>query len=168
MLGRYDNFPKSVHNISDFLTPSKLKKLQTAIVEALYKLNSQTFALEEVTTPSTPECNVTFEFGVAEDSDFNYLNPEERDKLLKTIQKRPFSILDYFCLVRYCKRKMDKKTTLKSDYYMLRFLFEKEFVQLQIYHEKGLMYTTPKDLPEFLINKINAESNRKLLKPYET
>jgi hypothetical protein len=165
MLGLYDNFPKSVHNISDFSTPSKLKKLQTAIVEALFKLNSQTFALEEVTTPSTPECRVTFEFGVAEDRDFNYLNSEEKDKLLKVIQKKPFSILDYFCILRYCKTKMDKKTTLKSDYYMLRFLFEKEFVQLQIYHEKGLMYATPKDLPEFLVDRINAESARKLLKP---
>jgi hypothetical protein len=165
MLGLYDNFPKSVHNISDFSTPSKVKRLQTAIVETFYKLNSQTFALEEVTTPSTPECHVTFEFGVAEDRDFNYLNAEEKDKLLRIIQKRPLSILDYLCILRYYKTKMDKKTTLKSDYYMLRFLFEKEFVQLQTYHEKGLMYATPKDLPEFLVERINLESTRKLLKP---
>jgi hypothetical protein len=118
-----------------------------------------------VTTPSTPECHVTFEFGIAEDNDFNYLNTEEKDKLLKTIQKKPFSTLDYFCIVRYYKVKMEKKTTLKSDYYMLRFLFEKELVQVQIFHEKGLMYTTPKDLPEFLAGRINAESTKKLLKP---
>jgi hypothetical protein len=165
MLGFYDNFPKSVHNLFDFSTPSTLKKLQTAMVEAFYKLNSQTFALEEVTTPSTPECHVTFEFGIAEDNDFNYLNTEEKDKLLKTIQKKPFSILDYFCIIRYYKMKIEKKTTLKSDYYMLRFLFEKEFVQIQIFHEKGLMYATPKDLPEFLAGRINAESAKKLLKP---
>jgi hypothetical protein len=48
---------------------------------------------------------------------------------------------------------------------MLRFLFEKEFVQIQIFHEKGLMYATPKDLPEFLAGRINAESAKKLLKP---
>jgi hypothetical protein len=165
MLGFYDNFPKSVHNIFDFSTLSTLKKLQTTMVETLYKLNNQTFALEEVTTPSTPECRVTFEFGIADDKDFNYLNTEEKDKLLKTIQKRPFSILDYFCIVRYYTMKMEKKTTLKSDHYMLRFLFEKEFVQIQIFHEKGLMYTTPKDLPEFLAGRINAESTKKLLKP---
>jgi hypothetical protein len=164
MLGFYNNFPKSVHNISDFSTLSTLKRLQTAMVEAFFKLNSENFALEEVTTPSTPECHVTFEFGVAEDKDFNFLNTEEKDRLLKTIQKKPFSILDYFCIVRYYKMKMEKKTTLKSDYYMLRFLFEKEFVQIQIFHEKGLMYATPKDLPEFLAERINSESTKKLLK----
>jgi hypothetical protein len=165
MLGFYGNFPRSVHNISDFSTSSTLKKLQTAIVEAFCKLNSETLALEEVAIPSIPQCSVKFEFGIAEDKDFNYLNSEEKDKLLKAIQKKPFSILDYFCIVRYYKMKMEKKTTLKSDYYMLRFLFEKEFVQIQIFHEKGLMYTTPKDLPEFLAGRINTESTKKLLKP---
>jgi hypothetical protein len=165
MLGFYDNFPKSVHNISDFSTPSTTKRLQTAIIEAFHKLNSKSFTLEEVTTPSTPECHVTFEFGIAEDKDFNYLDVEEKDKLLKIIQKRPFSTLDCLCIVRYHKVKTEKKTTLKSDYYILRFLFEKELVQLRVFHEKGLMYATPKDLPEFLTGKINAESTKKLLKP---
>jgi hypothetical protein len=165
MLGFYDNFPRSVHNISDFSTSSTLKKLQTAIVEAFCKLNSETLALEEVATPSIPQCSVKFEFGIAEDKGFNYLDTEEKDKLLETIRKRPFSILDYFCIIRYSKVKMEKKTTLKSDYYMLRFLFENELAQIQIFHEKGLMYTSPKDLPDFLARRINAESPKKLLKP---
>jgi hypothetical protein len=164
MLGFYDNFPKSVHNISDFSTSSTPKRLQTAIVETLCRLNSEILALEEVATPSIPKCTVKFELGVAEDKDFSYLDTEEKDKLLETIRKKPFAILDYFCIIRYHKAKMEKKTTLKSDYYMLRFLFENELVQIQIFHEKGLMYTSPKDLPEFLAKRINQESPRKLLK----
>jgi len=165
MLGFYDNFPKSVHNIFDFSTSSTIKRLQTAIVEAFCRLNSATLTLEEVATPSIPQCSVKFEFGIAEDKDFNYLDAEEKGKLLEMIRKKPFSILDCLCIVRYYKMKAEKKTTLKSDYYMLRFLFENQLVQIQIFHEKGIMYATPKDLPEFLAGRINAESNKKLLKP---
>ena len=165
MLGKYTNFPKSVHNISDFSTSSTLKRLQTAIVEALWRLNRETLALEEVATPSIPKCTVKFELGMAEDEEFTYLDSEEKDRLLETIKKKPFPILDYFCIIRYHKARIEKKTTLKSDYYMLRFLFENELVQIQIFHEKGLMYTSPKDLPEFLAKRINEEFPRKLLKP---
>jgi hypothetical protein len=165
MLGFCNNFPKSVHNTSDFSTSSTPKRLQTAIIEAFCRLNNEALALEEVATPSIPQCIVKFEFGIAEDKDFNYLDTEEKDKLLEMIRKKPFSILDYFCIIRYHKLKTHKKTTLKSDYYMLRFLFENELVQIQIFHEKGLMYTSPKDLPGFLARRINAESSKKLLKP---
>jgi hypothetical protein len=164
MLGVYNNYPKAVHNIADFALSISNKRLQTALVQTFYKLNNETLTLEEVATPSIPRCAVTFEFGVAEDTDFSYLDIEERDRLLKTIKKKPLPLIDFLCIIRYCKMQTEKKTTLKSDCYMLRFQFDKEATQMQIFHEKGLMYVSPKDLPEFTIRRINSEFPKKALK----
>jgi hypothetical protein len=164
MLGVYNNFPKAVHNIADFAFSISNKRLQSALVETFYKLNNETLTLEEVATPSIPQCTVTFEFGVAEDTDFNYLDKEEKDKLLKSIRKKPFALIDFLSIVRYRKVKAEKKTPLKSDCYMFRFQFDREAAQMQIFHEKGLMYVSPKDLPEFTIKRINSEFSKKVLK----
>lgn len=164
MLGVYNNFPKAVHNIVDFASSVSNKRLQSALVQAFYKLNSETLTLEEVAAPSIPQCTAMFEFGIAEDTDFNYLDSEEKDKLLKAMEKKPFALIDFFCIMRYRKMQAEKKTPLKSDYYMLRFQFDKELTQMQIFHEKGLMYVSPKDLPEFTIKRINSEFSKKVLK----
>jgi hypothetical protein len=47
---------------------------------------------------------------------------------------------------------------------MLRFLFSKKLAQMQIFHEKGLMHVSPKDLPQFITSIINAEFAKKALK----
>jgi hypothetical protein len=167
MLGIYDNFPNVVHNIADFSTTISNKRLQVALVEALYKLNNQTLTLEEAATPSIPECRVSFEFGIAEGCEFTYIDDEERQKIQKTIEKKPFLTLDFLCLIGYHKLKDMKKTTLKSDHYIVRFIFYQTLLQMQIFHEKGLMYVSPKDLPEFFARRISAESSKKALKLQE-
>ena len=167
MLGVYDNFPNAVHNITDFSTTIPSKRLQIALVEALYKLNNQTLTLEEAATPSIPECRVNFEFGIAEGCEFSYIDGEERQKIRKTIEKKPFLTLDFLCFILYHKLKDTKKTTLKSDRYIVRFIFYQSLLQMQIFHEKGLMYVSPKDLPEFFAKKISAESSKRALKLQE-
>jgi len=164
MLGLYTNFPKSVHNIADFAFSISNKRVQSALIETLFRLNNETLTLEEVATPSIPQCTVTFEFGVAEDTDFNYLDKEEKDRLLRTIRKKPFSTIDLLGIVCYRTVKAEKKTPLKSDYYMLRFQFVRGVARMQIFHEKGLMYVSPKDLPEFTAERINSEFSKKVLK----
>lgn len=167
MLGIYDNFPNGVHNIADFSTTIPNKRLQVALVEALYKLNNQTLTLEEAATPSIPECRVNFEFGIAEDCEFTYIDDEERQKIQKTIERKPFLTLDFLCFIGYHKLENTKKTTLKSDHYIVRFIFYQTLLQMQIFHEKGLMYVSPKDLPEFFARRISAESTKKALKLQE-
>jgi len=164
MLGVYDNFPNGVHNIADFSTTIPNKRLQDALVNALYKLNNETLTLEEAATPSIPECRVNFEFGIAEGCEFTYIDDEEKQKIQKIIERKPFFILDFLCIISYHKLKNMKKTTLKSDRYIVRFTFYQTLLQIQIFHEKGLMYVSPKDLPEFLARRISAESSKKALK----
>jgi len=168
MLGVYSNFPKAIHNIVDFSSSVSNKRLQTALVEAFFKLNNETLTLEDVVAHSIPQYTATFEFGVAENTDFNYLDNQEKDRLFKAMGKKPFSTLDFLCIVRYQKAKPERKAPLKSDHYILRFRFEPKMLQMQIFHEKGLMYVSQKDLPEFTTNRINAEFTKKVLKPLET
>jgi len=167
MLGFYNNFPKSVHKILRFVTLVLEKSLQKALVEAFYKLNKDTFSLEEVATPSVPQCKVIFEFGVAENDDFNYLDDEERDRLLKAIRKKPFSTMDFVCVIRYYRLRNGTRTPLRFDYYMLRFAFRRKTGRMRVFHEKGLMYVSPKDLPWFIVDKINAQFSRRVLKARE-
>jgi hypothetical protein len=167
MLGFYNNFPRSVHKILRFDTSISEKTLQKALVETFYKLNSGTFSLEEVATPSIPQCTVIFEFGVAEGDDFNYLDEEERSRLLKVIGKKPFSTMDFLCVIRYYKLRNGTKTPLKFDYYMVRFSFNKKTAQMRVFHEKGLMYVSHKDLPYFIADKINAQFCRRVLRAQE-
>lgn len=167
MLGFYNNFPRSVHKIVPFVTSISEKTLQKALIETFCKLNNGTFSLEEVATPSIPQCTVIFEFGVAEGDDFNYLDEEERSRLLKVIGKKPFSTMDFLCVIRYYKLRNGIKTPLKFDYYMLRFSFNKKTAQMRVFHEKGLMYVSHKDLPYFIADKINAQFCRRVLRAQE-
>jgi hypothetical protein len=167
MLGLYNNFPRSVHKVVGFATSISERTLQTALVEAFHKLNKGTFSLEEVAIPSVPQCTLIFEFGVAEGDDFNYLDDEERDRLLKAIRKKPFSTMDFLCVIRYYKVRNETRTPLRFDYYMFRFIFRKKIGRMRVFHEKGLMYVSPKDLPWFIVDKINAQFSRKMLKARE-
>ncbi len=167
MLGVYDNFPNFVHTMADFSTTIPNKRLQDALVDALYKLNNETLTLEEAATPSIPECRVNFEFGIAEGCEFTYIDDEEKQRIQKIVERKPFFTLDFLCIIRYHKLKNTKKTTLKSDRYIVRFMFYQTMLQIQIFHEKGLMYVSPKDLPEFFARRISAESSKKALKLQE-
>jgi hypothetical protein len=165
MLGFYPNFPKDIHNRTTYTTSTSQKRLQQALIETLHKLNSQTLSLEDVTAPSTPNCKVAFEFGVAQDNNFNYLDSQEKTQLLKTIRTKPPKILDFLCAIRYHRIQQERETPLRFDYYMLRFIFDMNYLEMQVYHERGPMHISHKDLPEYLIDKINENFTKKALKP---
>jgi hypothetical protein len=133
----------------------------------LYKTNIETCNLEDVADPSVPQCTVILEFGIAEANNFNYLNNEETNRALKAIRKKPFQIMDFFCALRYYKMQNEKKTALKFDYYMIRFSFAKDSTEMQIFHDKGPRYVSPDDITEFVVNKINENFSKKILKAFK-
>jgi len=71
-------------------------------------------------------------------------------------------IMDFFCAIRYYKG--EKKSALKFDYYLLRTIYNKGILEIQVFHKKGLRYLSPEDLTLFIINKTNETSSRKILK----
>jgi hypothetical protein len=168
MLGLYENFPKNVHNIAHFKASASKKRLQRALTQMLFKLNNETFSLEDVTHPSVPQCVVNFEFGIAEANNFDYLDNEEINRVLKIIRKKPLQFMDFFCAIRYYKTQNKKKTPLKFDYYMLRFIFNKKSTEIQVFHERGPRHVSPEEITNFVVNKINEKFSRKILKAFAT
>jgi hypothetical protein len=167
MLGFYANFPRNIHRAETFSALSSYKKLQQALVETLYGLNSENLDLEEVTTPSVPNCKIVVEIGVAEDNGFNYLDTEEKERMLSALKKRPFQVMDFLCVFRYHRMQLERKTRMRFDYYMLRFVFGANHMEIRVFHERGLMYTSPDDIARLVVNKINAAFSKRVLRHFE-
>jgi hypothetical protein len=168
MLGAYENFPKNIHKTAHFTTSTTNKKLQQTLIQALKETNTKTFNLENIAAPSITQCQVIFEFGIAETNNFNYLDKDEANRIIKSIQKKPLQLADFFCAIRYYKTQNEKKTPLKFDYYMIRFIFNKNAIETQIFHERGPRYMSPEDITNFILTRINETFSRKaltLLKP---
>jgi hypothetical protein len=167
MLGFYENFPRNPHRITHFNTSISNKGLQQALTQIFHQLGNETLTIEDVANPSLPQCIVIFEFGIAEANNFNYLNNEEKNRVLKVIQEKPFQSMDFLCSIRYYKTQNEKKTPLKFDYYMLRFTFNKNMVEMEVFHERGPMHLSPEEITSFIVNKINEKFSKKILKASE-
>jgi hypothetical protein len=167
MLGFYENFPANIHRTDNFTSPLSNKKLQQRLIQVLHKINCRTFSFEEVAYPTVPQGTIIFEAGLAEAKSFNYIDEEETKRVLTALRKATFQTMDFFCAVRYYKGAGEKKTPLKFDYYLMRFVFGKNSVEIQVFHERGPRYISPEDIVAFLVNEINKTSARKTLKRVE-
>jgi hypothetical protein len=168
MLGFYENFPVNIHRIEAFTTPLSSKRLQRRLIQVLHDVNRRKFSFEEVAYPTVPECTVIFETGLAEDKNFNYIDEEEKQKVLSALRKASFQIMDFFCAIRYYKGILENKAPLKFDYYLLRVVFVRNNLEIQVFHERGPRYISPEDIISFLVNEVNKTSSRKTLKKSET
>ena len=167
MLGFYENFPEGVHRIDFFTSSLQNRKLQQRLIRVISEINRQTFSFEEVANPTVPDCAVIFEVGIADAKNFNYVDAEETKKALNALKKEAFRVMDFFCAVRYYKTTAEKKTPLKFDYYMIRFLFSRDVVEMRVFHERGPRYVSPEDITAFMVKAVNKASAKKLLKPFE-
>lgn len=163
-VGLHDNFPINVHFVEGFNTTVSVKRLQEKLLRTLYELNRGEFTFEEVANPTVPRGTVLFEFGLAKDGGFSYLNEEELKASLAFLNKERLEALDFFCSIRYYKRIGDRKTPLKFDYFFFRTVFGKEQFEVQVYHERGPRYVSPADFVGFIVNKLNMMQSKKVLK----
>ncbi len=137
-------------------------------METLQKLNSEAFNLETVADPSIPYCTVNFDFGIAEENNFNYLNKGEVDRILKLIHREQFHTMDFLCAIRYYKTEAGRRHPLRFDYYVLRLAFNEEAIEAQVFHERGPRHMSPEDVIDLIANKINEKSQKRTLKKLET
>ncbi|MGB9854502.1 MAG: hypothetical protein ACPLRY_06840 [Candidatus Bathyarchaeales archaeon] len=164
MLGFYESFPQNVHKVARFSTSISDKKLQQTLIQILHKINGETFNLDDFAKPSIPQCTAILEFGIAEVDSFNYLDLEETNKTLESIRKKPLQLMDLFCAIRYYKEKGEGRKPLKFDYYMLRLIFDKGFMEMQIFHERGPRHVLPEDITNLIIKRVNESFSKKVLK----
>ena len=165
-IGLYENFPVNIHRYDKFNSTISSKQLQKKIIQVLKDVNGKEYGFEEIANPTVPDGRVIFEFGLAESGDFNYIDEEEVKKTLSFLTKERLNSMDFFCSIRYYKGSGINRSALKFDYYMLRTVFSKDLLEVQVFHERGPRYLSPEELTMFIFSKVNDESsrNRKILK----
>lgn len=162
MIGIYDSFPLTIHNTEQYTSKVPIKQIQQKLIKMLYELNQSEFTFEQVSIPTIPQGKVFFEFGIAEATNFTFINGEVMKKTLKNLAKEP-KILDLFCAIRYYKMEGEKKRALKFDYYMIRIIFDKSTFEVQTFHERGPRYLLPQEVFTFVVTKINESIGKKIL-----
>ncbi|MBN1784151.1 MAG: hypothetical protein JW815_00225 [Candidatus Bathyarchaeota archaeon] len=166
MLGSYKNFPENVHGVTSFGYQDSTKDVQKAIFSAFHRLNNEVCDLGDITPFMIQKCEVGFEFGVAEDVDFNFLDQKEVEECLKFVEENELRKLDFYFVVRYHHVKENgKRVPLRFDYHMLRFFFQESRLEMRIRHEKGSQRVTPDDLTTFITEKINTELIQRQMLP---
>jgi hypothetical protein len=163
-LGIYDNFPQNVHHTETFSSILTSKQLQQKLIQTLHEANRREFSFEEVSIPTVPQGRVIFEFGLAQSTDFNFLDDEEAKEAMAFLAKERLHSLDFFCAIRYYRGSGEKKSALKFDYYMLRTVFGKDTFEVQVFHERGPRYVSPQELTAFVSERLNEASTKKVLK----
>jgi len=166
LLGRYENFPETVHAVALFDYQDSAKEVQKAILCALHQLNHERYDLDAVTPYLKQKCEVGFEFGVAEGFDFNFLDQKEVDQCLRSVAEKELQTLDFFFVVRYhIIREGSRRVPLRFDYHVLRFSFQESGLELRIRHERGSQRVPLDDLIDFIAKRINVELSQRQLTP---
>jgi hypothetical protein len=165
-VGLYEKFPAGVHRIDNFNSTLSNRQLQQKLVQVFHDVNRMEYSFEEVANPTVPGGTVIFEFGIADSGDFNYIDDEEVEKTLKALVRERLGTMDFFCSIRYYKGKGEARSPLKFDYFMLRTVFSKDMLEVQVFHERGPRYISPEELTSFIFDKINEASSgkRKILR----
>jgi hypothetical protein len=164
LLGFYENFPSSIQMSEAFNTTLSSKQLQQKLIKVFFETNKKNFSFEEVANPTFPDSTVIFEFGLADNAGFTFIDEQETEKVFSILMNDHLQTVDFFCGIRYYKGKQQKKTPLKFDYYLIRTIYGKERFEVQIHHERGPRYLSPEDLTQFIFNKLNEGTSRKPLK----
>jgi hypothetical protein len=164
LFGLYDNFPDTVHGVALFNYQGSGKSIQPAILCAFHHLNHEVYDLGAVTPYLKQKCEVSFEFGVAEGTVFNFLDDKELDQCLRRVAERELQTLDFFFVVRYhATSKGGKRVPLRFDYHVLRYIFQEGYLEMRIRHERGTQKIPLDDLVDFTAQRINVELSRRRL-----
>jgi hypothetical protein len=167
-LGNYINFPANIHLVENYLSNVSTRQLQQRLMKVLGEVNGRELRFEEVSIPTVPDGWVIFEFGLADGANFNFIDQAEIEKTLQFLEKNRVGSLDFFCAIRYYRGSGEARSALKFDYFMLRMLFDRGSLQVQVSHERGPRYLSPQDLAEFLMGEINKGATRKMLREAPT
>ncbi|MEM1515487.1 MAG: hypothetical protein QXH24_05505, partial [Candidatus Bathyarchaeia archaeon] len=137
-LGIYTIFPKKCHLISHIEFGTSLASVQKAILNVLYKLNGRRVKDALFDLIIGLDVEAILEFGVANGLSFNYFDADMLSTLLKAVNEKIFRILDFICIVRYYRLRNNRHMALRSDFFLLRFLFnDRHELEVQVFHERG-------------------------------
>lgn len=162
-LGSFEKFPANIHFSETFRSTLPTKQLQQRLIRIFYEANQRKFSFEEAANPTIPDCEVIFEFGLAEGKAFNYMDGEELGKALYLLEKDRLDSIDFLCSIRYYKIVRERKTALKFDYYFIRTMYGEGNFEIHLAHERGPRYLSPEDLADFISKKVNEGVKNRIL-----
>jgi len=166
LLGSYENFPKNVHKVAIFNFKDPKKAIQQAILFGFHRLNQETFDLNNIMPYLKQNYKVSFEFGVAHDEDFTFLDQNELEQCLTGVTENELDSLDFFFVIRYHRvNDKGKQIPLRFDYHVLRFIFHENILELRIRHERGIQRVQLDELTDFITKQVNIELEKKQLSP---
>ena len=160
----YKAFPTNIHLIETYSSLLSIRKLQEKIIRSFYEINGKEFDFEDVANPTVPEGKVIFNIGLAGAKKFSLINSEQVNAAIGVLNKENLQTIDFIIVIRYYKIKPEKRVPLRFDYYLMRTIYGKDKLEMQIAHDSGPRYVTPEDLSEFIFSKINLDSKKKPLK----
>ncbi len=159
MEGVYENFPEMHHGAAFFSSQVSPQILQKILFRLFYRIN---MGEETVDMPIFVSRGIQLmpEIGIAENLSFSFIDEEEKKRWLDKVEKKAFEILDFIWIARYYISEEGKNKPLKFDYYMLRFIFGSEAMELRVHHERGTRRLPIEDLIRLIGEKINQELAR--------
>ncbi len=164
MLGQFENFSQNVHGIAFLTFKASLQQIQLAVAHAFHRLNQRKYGLGELTGShiwANADCEVSFEVGIGEAAAFTFLDREELALLDAEITEKRLTVLDFLCILKYYVSKDRRgKGPLKFDYYMLRFGFDVNSVELSVFHERGPRHVHAEEVISFVIDYIGKEATK--------
>jgi hypothetical protein len=166
MFARHGNFPENFHEREYFQTSLSIGKTQRALAQAVDILDREPLNIEKTLIPSILDYVVTLEIFMAEGRNFSDTE-KEKTRTTKAANAKPFQTMDFLCTIAYHKTRDGKKKPLRFDYYMLRFIFEQKLVEARAFHERGPRRISPKEIIAIITDKMNANSSKKILKPFQ-
>lgn len=163
--GVYGGFPEKWHRRLSIKFYAPPADIQRALVNVLYELNGRSIK-SYWTRNIGADIDVIFEFGVADNLTFHYIDSDTLDTLLKVIREGKIRILDIICIIRYYVEenhvsKGRRRKPLRFDYYFLRFIFNDGKLEIRVFHVKGPQRILADEVVEFLANCINAHLNKR-------
>jgi hypothetical protein len=102
------------------------------------------------------------EIGLAEELTFNFIDDKILLDFIKEKHGKTFQKLDFLCIACYYIKKKKSSRPLRFDYFLIRFSFFRDNIELRIYHEKGTFRVSIEDLVSFLIDEIKKELQTKM------
>ena len=158
MLGRYDFFPDVFHGRLTLRYRIDIRAIQLAILNVILELNDSSVELSEISDlTGDGEIIVLFEFGFAEGGVFTFIGPDEARFISRKIEEKPFSLMDFFLVLKYYRKTANRKPKpLKFDYGILRFSFGEEVLTIKYFHERGTRRISFSSFIEYLLDEISS------------
>jgi hypothetical protein len=165
LFGCYENFPETSHGIARLSYDILTIDLQESILHALHNLNFGEIWKDHISPHIPSNSEVLFEFGIAENIFFNYLDEKMLSYSCRRIREQKLSFFDLLCIIRYYQLGSANKKPLRFDYHMVRFTFEKKNMEIRSFHQKGTRRIPTEDLILIMVEAINKELLRRRINP---